>query len=234
MGISLVQESIAPRSHVDDGPRELRGESGDLYLRAMLDACASGAALLNEAGSVLYANGAWQRLAARSGVAQALCRGRLDYVEICEQVSGASAGQAAAIINGLRRILQGKETEFEKEYVIHRQGDWRSALIRAVHLDVPGPTRVLVTHEEAVKSRREEGGENEERLHLLLGMAHILPWEADAESGRFIYVGEQAVGMLGYPTGRWYDPDFFVSHIHPDDRDRATADCLRYSKTRDN
>src|SRR6201986_114577 len=186
MSISLVQESIAPRSHVDDGPRELRGEAGDLYLRAMLDACASGAALLNEAGSVLYANGAWQRLAARSGVAHALCRGRLDYVEICELVSGASAGQAAAMINGLCLVLQGRETEFEKEYVIHQLGDWRSALIRAVRLDVPGPTRVLVTHEEeAVKSRREAGSENEERLHLLLGMAHILPWEADAESGGF-------------------------------------------------
>src|ERR1700753_413355 len=115
MAISLVQESIPSRSHVDDGPRELRGEAGDLYLRAMLDACGSGAALLNEAGSVLYANGVWQRLAAQSGVPHALCSGRLDYVEICEQVSGASAGQAAAMINGLRRILQGRETEFEKE-----------------------------------------------------------------------------------------------------------------------
>jgi PAS domain S-box-containing protein len=234
MGISLVQERIAPCSHADEGPREQRGEAGDLYLRAMLDACASGAALLNEAGDVLYANEAWHRLAVRNGMAHALCRGRLDYIEICEQVSGASADQASAMINGLRRILQGRETEFQKEYVVHRSSDFRIALIRAVRLDVPGPARVLVTHEDGVNRRREAGSENEEWLHLLLRMAHILPWEADAESGRFIDVGEQAVGMLGYPTERWYEPDFFVSHIHPDDRERAVADCLRYSKTRDN
>ena len=99
-----------------------------------------------------------------------------------------------------------------------------------------GAFRVLVTHEDAALNKRAREAERKdtERLRFLLKMAHILPWEADVESGRFTYVGEQSVGMLGYSTRQWYETDFWSSHIHPDDRERAIADRLKYSQTLDN
>jgi len=75
---------------------------------------------------------------------------------------------------------------------------------------------------------------DEDRLHFLLGTANILPWEADAESWLFTYVGAQATKMLGYPVEQWYEPDFWVSHIHPDDQERAVSNCLEYSLILDN
>ncbi|RKH60304.1 sensor histidine kinase [Corallococcus llansteffanensis] len=50
-------------------------------------------------------------------------------------------------------------------------------------------------------------------------------WEADC-SFRFRFVSRQAERLLGYPLRRWYDePDFWVRHVHPDDRGWAPEYC---------
>lgn len=231
----LLQERAEFPSYADAEPAARRTDSGELYLRAMLDACASGAALLDKSGTILYVNGAWRRLAAQHGLAHELYGVGLRYAEICGQVAGASAEQEAAIAEGIGKVLLGAETEFQKECVCHRSTARRCLLIHAVRLDVPGTFRVLVTHEDTALNNwtSEAERKHEERLRLLIEMTNILPWEADVESGRFTYVGEQAVRMLGYSTELWYEPDFWGSHIHPEDRERAAAGRRTYSNTHD-
>jgi len=99
----------------------------------------------------------------------------------------------------------------------------------------PRSLRLLVTNEETALNHRtsESEGKHEERLRLLLEITNILPWEADAESGRFTYVGEQAVRILGYPAERWYESGFWASHVHPDDLMRAAAERLNQAKEQD-
>jgi PAS domain S-box-containing protein len=73
--------------------------------------------------------------------------------------------------------------------------------------------------------------ENEQRLRLLLETTSAIPWEADAKTWQFTYVGPQAVELLGYPADCWYERDFWVSHIHPDDREYAVEFCLKSSSS---
>jgi len=235
MANNLLRESTEHYPHAVAEPGEGRAEAGGLYLRAMLDACATGAALLNEAGTILYVNGAWRQLAAAHGLPHDLYGVGLNYIEICRQITGASVEEAAAFVDGIGRILLGTETEYQKEYVSHRATGSRWVLLHAARLNAPGAFRVLVTHEDTALNRwtSESERKHEERLRLLLEVTNILPWEADVESGRFTYVGEQAVRMLGYPTERWYEPGFWSAHVHPDDRERAAAQRLNYSKTRE-
>ena len=235
MANGLLQESSEFPPYADTGPGVRRADTGELYLRAMLDACASGAALLDESGTVLYVNGAWRGLAAKRGLEHELYGVGLNYVEICGRVAGASAEEGAAIAEGVGRVLVGGETEFQKECVCHRSAVRRRLLVHAGRLDAPGALRVLVTHEDTAINHwtSEAERKHEERLRLLLEMTNILPWEAEVETGRFTYVGEQAVRMLGYPTELWYGPDFWRSHIHPEDRERVAADHRKYSKARD-
>lgn len=54
-------------------------------------------------------------------------------------------------------------------------------------------------------------------------------WEADAQTTTFNYVSDQAVRMFGYPVERWYEPGFWASRIHPDDRSWAVTYCLERS-----
>ena len=72
-----------------------------------------------------------------------------------------------------------------------------------------------------VAERTEALRESEERLRMLLETTHVIPWESDAETWTFTYVGPQAVRILGYPVERWYEPTFWSDHIHADDVDAA-------------
>jgi len=52
-------------------------------------------------------------------------------------------------------------------------------------------------------------------------------WECNARTWRFSFVNHQAELVLGYPVQRWLDePDFWQTHIHPDDRDWVIEYCL--------
>lgn len=45
-------------------------------------------------------------------------------------------------------------------------------------------------------------------------------WSADARTFRFTYVSAAAESILGFPARRWIDePDFWASHLHPEDSD---------------
>ena len=86
-----------------------------------------------------------------------------------------------------------------------------------------------------IRSLENEGAvHSEDRLQRLLEMTNILPWEANAETWRFTFIGEQATRLMGYPTAEWYGPDFWESHIHPDDRKQTISLCLNNSEMLDN
>lgn len=56
----------------------------------------------------------------------------------------------------------------------------------------------------------------EELIHSLDGIV----WEADAATFQVLFVSNQAERILGYPVRQWLeDPDFWINHLHPDDKD---------------
>ena len=73
----------------------------------------------------------------------------------------------------------------------------------------------------------------QERLAFLLEAAHIIPWEADFRTSTFTFVGKPAEEVLGYPTADWYSPDFWPSHLHPEDCERAMADAEKLAWAHD-
>ena len=89
---------------------------------------------------------------------------------------------------------------------------------------IPGDTVELLQHG-SVLSRQ-----GEQRLRRLLETTRAMPWEADARTAQFTYVGPQAVELLGYPRERWYETDFWPEHMHPEDRDSALAICVENSR----
>ena len=62
-------------------------------------------------------------------------------------------------------------------------------------------------------------------LDLVNSMGAIVA-EADATTWRFTFVSRPAEANHGYSLSEWLTEGFWVSHIHPDDRDRAVAFCL--------
>jgi PAS domain S-box-containing protein len=78
--------------------------------------------------------------------------------------------------------------------------------------------------EEEMRGRRRSEAalrDSEERFRSLAERSHLLAWEADAETGQFLYVGPHAADILGHPLAEWYRPGFWTDHLHPYDRDWA-------------
>lgn len=67
-------------------------------------------------------------------------------------------------------------------------------------------------------------------IDRLSSTINCLPWEADAQTWQFTYVGPQAVKILGYPIHRWYEDDFWAKHIYAKDRESAIEFCVESSK----
>lgn len=55
----------------------------------------------------------------------------------------------------------------------------------------------------------------------LIESTSAIPWEVDIVTKDFTYVGHQAKSVLGYSEENWYRHDFWISHIHEDDRERV-------------
>ncbi|MBN4688614.1 PAS domain-containing protein, partial [Escherichia coli] len=72
---------------------------------------------------------------------------------------------------------------------------------------------------------------SEQHLSDLVEGIEGIVWEADATSLRFSYVSPQAERILGYPVSQWlHQPDFWVAHLHPDDREPTERVCRTSSK----
>lgn len=68
--------------------------------------------------------------------------------------------------------------------------------------------------------------ESEERFRKLVETTRVIPWETVPGTLRYSYVGPHAALVLGYPAERWRDPDFWVNHMHPEDRRWAVDYCI--------
>ena len=59
----------------------------------------------------------------------------------------------------------------------------------------------------------------------LVNTLDCVVWEACPTSFRFRFVSPQAERITGYPVSEWLEPNFWMDHVHPDDREAAAAFC---------
>jgi two-component system, cell cycle sensor histidine kinase and response regulator CckA len=71
---------------------------------------------------------------------------------------------------------------------------------------------------------RNEAAESGRRFRDLVQSVDAIVWEADAQTGRFTFVSEEAQRMLGYPIEAWLaDSGFWTTIVHPEDRHIVAA-----------
>ena len=183
------------------------------FLRAIVDACVSNVAVLDESGSIIYASKAWSLFERNSADKNGMA-----YFENCRRstLSESDEDSKLTLADDIQDILFGREREFHRQYCFHSLTEQRPFRMHAARLNLPGSSfRVLITHEE-LRSGDPDFRNSKERLIELLG-TKILTWEGEVEGQQFNYVSEHAVKMLGYPVADWYEPNFLVKHIHHDD-----------------
>ena len=76
--------------------------------------------------------------------------------------------------------------------------------------------------------------QSEKRLKTLTEKSRVIPWDVNATTGNFTYVGPQTVEILGYPLSDWYIDNFWAKHMHPEDQEWAIQYCLESSLSLNN
>ncbi|MEH2207468.1 MAG: PAS domain S-box protein [Nostoc sp.] len=76
--------------------------------------------------------------------------------------------------------------------------------------------------------------QSEKRLKTLTEKVRVIPWEVNANTGNFTYVGPQTVEILGYPLSDWYTDNFWEKNMHPEDREWAIEYCQESSLSLNN
>lgn len=133
----------------------------------------------------------------------------------------------------IRRLISaGGPRETSQPFVVGASpGERRSVELTVSAFDTRAgePGQMVILHDVTERVRAEEERSraaaalqaSEDRLLELAAVLRIVPWEADARTMRYRYVGELAEEILGYPRERWYEPHFWAQILHPDDRSEA-------------
>ena len=75
----------------------------------------------------------------------------------------------------------------------------------------------------AARTERETLRMNNEFFKGIMSAARIVLWESDANRRFFKRVGNQSEELLGFPSEKWFEPHFWFSRLHPDDRERMAG-----------
>ena len=206
-------------------------ETSDEALCAIVDACASNVALLDESARVLYASNAWVAFGKDHGLVTA-AKDLPAYFQECKRLVDRPPVETLnpTLADDIQELCAGKAKEFQAEYCYRNAAQPTHLVVHGARLDLAsGECRILLSYKEA-HSWVSVLKKSDQRLSQLLENTRIVVWEADPETWQFTYVSEQAKKLFGYSVKQLYEPEFFVMHIHPDDRERVLSFLNKQSR----
>ncbi|MCC6510603.1 MAG: response regulator [Pirellulaceae bacterium] len=139
----------------DESQRRLSEEQvreSQRFLRCSLDSLSSHIAVLDETGCILEVNEAWRRFGDENNFSYFAYGVGSNYLAPFESET-LQCGDGPSIASGIRDVIAGKREMFEFEYPCHSPTEQRWFLLRVTRFKTPGPTRVVIAHENVTKLR---------------------------------------------------------------------------------
>src|SRR5438067_4133728 len=133
---------------------------------------------------------------------------------------------AAVLASGTGPLL-GARLEIDALRSDHRTFPAEVAITR---VDIPGQLLFAVSLRDVTKRREREERlrEAEAKYRTLVEQIPLATFIKDTGTPiRTRYMSPQIETMLGYPVSDWLQPEFFVTRLHPDDRERVLAEVRR-------
>ncbi len=194
------------------------------FLQSALNALTSHIAILDEHGTIIEVNAAWDRFASENDFKGAHCGVGDNYLDLCDASSGKFSEEAGLVAAGIRAVMAGRQDEFHLEYPCHSAREQRWFVVRVTQFGGEGPLRAVVAHENISERKLAEDAlrESEERFRQIAENIQEVFWITDIEKQQVLYVspayeriwGRFCVSLQGAPQN-WYEA------IHPDDQNRV-------------
>jgi len=214
-------------SGVEDAVLEIEN-----FNRAILSSLDTHVAVLDRHGKIISVNSVWNDFARNNGVIHEDRIGAgLNYLEVCRKAAASGDQLAQRALAGIKEVCEGSSEYFRLEYPCHSPVSQRWFLMLVTPLKRREGGAVVAHNDITERKRAEEAlRDSKEQFQRLVETTNAIAWEADGESWCFTYVSPQVTKLLGYETAEWYERDFWVRHLHPEDRQYAIDFCAESSK----
>jgi signal transduction histidine kinase len=131
----------------------------EVFLHAIVEACAANVAVLDESGNILYVSKSWRLSAEKHSLPPGRHPLEMTYLERRDGAHADSTGRTSALATDIQDILDGKIREFHNEYSCPSLTGSSWFVVHAARLDLPGAVgtfRVLVNSDDITLSRQTE------------------------------------------------------------------------------
>ena len=187
-----ITESLRAKSELLNSQR---------FLRSTLNSLSSHIAILDEHGTIIEINAAWDRFARENNSTGNHPGVGDNYLQICDSASGQCSMEAPEVAAGIRAVMAGERADFQAEYPCHSPREYRWFVVRVTRFDGEGPVRVVVAHENISERKRTENS-----LCLLSSAVNqakdsimITDAEINLPGPRILFVNPAFTQMTGYP-----------------------------------
>ncbi len=95
---------------------------------------------------------------------------------------------------------------------------------------------ILNKTNQALASTNKKLHDSEFQFRKLVQTQSAIVWRYDLALGEFTFVSDEAENLLGYSNEQWFEKDFWINHIHSDDRQQArnyTLNAVKVSQKYD-
>lgn len=213
-----VMLDITERRQVDEVLRE-REE----LIRLILNALTAHIAVLDGNGNIIAINSAWERFARSNGDLTLARTGvGVNYLDICRQAVQDDP-DAAQVLGGLERVLEGSLREVSIEYPCHSPSEKRWFLMHVTPLSATYGGGVVVSHTSITRLKRVEAAlrDSERRWRDLAEAQPQLVWTCTPD-GQCDYLSRQWVAYTGKPEAEQLGYGW-LEQVDPHDRDRLRS-----------
>jgi PAS domain S-box-containing protein len=219
---AVLAHDITEHRHAEVAIRE-----SERFAHSTLDSLSAHIAIVDETGRILAVNRAWRQFAVDNPPPATNIFEGANYLDVCDQTTGAEIETARSFAMGLRQVLSGESPRFHLEYPCHAPGEQRWFEGRVTRFIGDGPVRAVVAHENITERKRTELALAQSERYFrdtfeqaAVGIAH-----ADLNA-RWLRVNRRLCEITGYSREELLQKTF-LEITHPDDiaRDLAYLDA---------